>query len=186
MKHLFLLVFAFLTMASCSRSDDDDSLNVGPGYFVKYKANGTMMEDKQIKNPMNNSQWIIPGSGADLYMSSTGNHYSFSFITDIMFDVDTYPLKKGTYIYDENQTNNVIEMEAFYYEDPATHYTYSNYFTNFTPYKSKFTMNVTEVGDSYVSGTFSGSIVAYENYMNMTNSKVVTISEGSFKIPLEK
>lgn len=152
-----ILFAAVVTLVSCNKDDDNNAwVPSGSGdYYMKGKVDG---------NDYNNSAYFAPtstlNSGTLMIQSSTDGGNSMQ-IQIPNFDGE------GTY----NSGGNVLANGYINYMTLTP-------FKTYTSVRGSGTVEVTEVTETYIKGTFSA--VAPENEEGATTS--VTITEGDFKV----
>lgn len=153
-----IMVAAVLAFVSCNKDDDNNTWVPAGGsgeYYMKSKVDG---------NDYNNSAFFAPSatlnSGVLMIQSSTDVGNSIQIQIPNFDGVGTY----------NSGSNNLANG-------------YINYLTlsplrTYTSVRGSGTVEVTEVTETYIAGTFSA--VAPEN--DETPSATVTITEGEFKV----
>lgn len=154
-----LLATAFLF--SCS-SDDSDGGSSG-GFSLKAKVNGANYSNSNLFDPM-----AVITNGMLMIQSSDNNGNS------IQIQVTNYE-GVGSYA---SGNNNLMAGYINYLKAGAT----VGQFRTFTSVRGDGLVEITEVTDTYVKGTFSAT--APENIQNPTES--VEITEGTFKAKIQQ
>lgn len=160
-KSLFGIVFMAMVLSSCtSDSKEDQNKNVSE-YYIKAKVNGNNVKVSYLAQALqyeeSNKLEIAMYSG-----NSLSNIYPF-FSGNLM---DLMQIKPGSY-----QGSSQLFFQ-FYDSNKKGFLTYNaNNSTNFN-------LNILEVTNSYIRGTFDG-ILYEEVYL----TEFVTVTDGEFILP---
>lgn len=158
-------ILSFITLVSiiiCSCSSDSNEGNTGNDYFIKAKVNGQSIKLTHLAQALQlgtaNNMAIMLYAG-----NSPARIYPF-----FSFDIDNLTqITTGTY---SDATHDVL----FQFHDSNE----KGYINDNTNNLNDFQVNITEVSDSYVKGTFVG--VLWEE-INLTEN--ITVTEGEFYLP---
>ncbi len=160
MKTIFKSIFAVIAALTISCSSDDNGSGGNSGFFLTAKVNG-----------QNYSSFVTPTavSVAGMLMiqssASSGN--------SIQIQVANYT-GIGTYTSGNNDLTDGYINYLLLGSTPTS-------FQTFTSVRGTGTVEITEVTETSISGTFSAT--APENIPGSTNQ--VSITEGSFKAELQ-
>lgn len=160
-KILTFMTALAVVLYSCS-SDSNDDNNNDDNYFIKAKVDG------QTINVDYYAQAILYGTGNErtlkLYAgNSLSNIYPF-----FSFDIDNISqVSAGNY---SRATN--ITLFQFYNSNQEG---YGDYDVNNT---NDFSLQITEVTNTYVKGTFQGVLWEEENL-----NETINVTEGEFYLP---
>jgi hypothetical protein len=161
MKTKFLTFITALTLVVTSCSSDSNEENNSTDFFIKAKING------QNTNVTYLAQATLFGTGDNKTLKLyAGNSLAqiypfFSFQIDNLTQITT-----GTY-------NSSTHTSLFQFYD-SNQKGYGNYLIN----SNDFQVQITEVTNTLVRGTFQGTLVGEVNL-----NESITITEGEFYLP---
>ncbi|HEX8268304.1 MAG TPA: hypothetical protein VF581_00315 [Flavobacterium sp.] len=152
-----------LFLAGCSGDDDNGGGGDTPsGFHVNAKINGVSYGNSEYFEPT-----AVIASNTLMIQSSDNSGNS------IQIQISNYD-GPGTY---ESGNNNVLNGYINYLDMGET----VGQYTSYTSVRGDGVVEITEVSDTEVRGTFSAT--AYENVENATNS--VEITEGTFRAEIQ-
>lgn len=153
---------------SCSK--DNDKVDTPSKDHVKAKINGKDVDFKLFNGHQNNELSIsVTGSTADINTSNENTHIQLAIISNAQIKAGQYELESTptmviTYGTIKKNSDGSLEQENW----SAT--------TGSANPNDVFEIKIDNYSKTHVSGTFGGKVV--------TGASVVTVSEGSFSVPI--
>lgn len=160
-KILTIISAICLMFSSCS-SDSNGENNNSTNYFIKAKVNGQMINLNYL------AQATLFGTGNDKTLKLYAGNSLTNIYPFFSFDIDNISqVSTGNY---SRATN--ITLFQFYNSNQEG---YGDYDVNNT---NDFSLQITEVTDTYVKGTFQGVLWEEENL-----NESIIVTEGEFYLP---
>lgn len=160
---LFTLSLLSTTFVGCSDDDDDDNNAVGPvgtNYF-------TVTIDGVQKSFANvSSRWVDGGNYLEINATNDGNEWVSITVLN-----DTTRVPAGSYTLNDSSPFSILSI----YSIGQLNYTATK---DTLAAEDAFTLNITDIDNGSVEGTFSGVLVIVqgENTLDMA-----TLQNGSFR-----
>ena len=162
-RNVLLLAVAFTSLLFTSCNDDDDSNASGAvdtSYF-RVTVNGT---EKNYSNVQ--GRWVDGGNFLEITATNTGEEW----VTITVMN-ETARVPQGTYTLNDSSPFTILSI----YSIGELNYTATK---NTLAAEDAFTLNITDIDNSEVEGTFSGVLVRVNGE---TTLGTATLQNGSFK-----
>lgn len=174
LRKLFISIISITLLISCSKKEDS-ALNTDSDYFMSFKANGTEIIytdilSAQFEDAPNQNIHGLTMAGANFNGSSTDEDFGIILMNDT-------PITEGSY--NQDYIPNTYASRAF-----MSYIKGEQGYSSASPLLSdvaKANVTITEITNTYISGTFSGTLVkSDDDYSVITHE----ITNGKFKIKL--
>lgn len=165
---LFLFIFSIssLTFAGCSKDDDDPEEGLAGNYFIEFEADGNEFRFSDQETVFSHA--VFEDDEHVLVIGGIEDSLSLSLAI-----YDDEPVNEGmynnTYMNDEDDLRKVVLV--------ITRFANSEYMS-FASVDNDITVSITDLTQSYVKGTFSGTVT----HLQLEDSEV-SITNGSFTVP---
>ncbi|MCB0745505.1 MAG: hypothetical protein KDC67_16480 [Ignavibacteriae bacterium] len=175
LRKLFISIISITLLISCSKKEDS-ALNTDSDYFMSFKANGTEIIYKDILTAQytdlpNQNLYGLTIAGANFDGPNTDEDFGIILMDDA-------PITEGSY--NQDYIPNTYSSRAFISYIKGVQ-AYSSVYPLLSDV-AKANVTITEITNTYISGTFSGTLVKSDgDYSVITHE----ITNGKFKIKLQ-